>query len=649
MGHTSGMASIRYGAFIILDQGGTDVLYFNDDNGVVFAADAATGAPFVGWQTDPLDPATYSPVALSGNPLKSGASDGTNLYYATFSAGPGDIYAIDAATGGIAWQLSAGDGLQGPNVGWTAGSNESFQCGVAVDGGQVFASSFMGFPDNGTYYDLSATTGTVNNASQADRIWLSHPIVDVSTVTWPSRSNQIPNTAGGFIAAYSRTTGAVVWASGPFQGNLGFGAARYRTNPSLSCEVDRPDLAFAGNSAGYFSVYDNNTGAEMFHRRVAWTGNANEIDGSALGVDGAGVSHAVMIDQFGGLYDLASTGVNRARFEILAEGVQVPVEFGSPADVVITFPQIYRNSGCADLVLDLVADAASNGGSPNAISGGGGISTVRTRFASSTSSIADQLTAQRLDKIEALRHYAINEPSEVYMDAAFDRNALNLGSGSRNSSSRAASAVPPFLIDANGMGDVFEPPGGGHVTAPGDTSDISVHVVGPLISRGPQSFFVTFQNMNDPDYWLNAGMPGSVTLDPEILLTLVGGCLLDTVGLNFGVGAANFWPAFNTGRLAGFTVITAQPVIDGNANIMFGGTYVYGVSQQRLAMSSDVWSTGAFGNGDYISLQADPNFVSGLCAPDLASGVMLGEISADGLTYVPITGDVVSRSWIDSV
>ena len=124
VGPTQLYGATRYCPFIVLDQGGVSIVYWGTDNGRVVAANALTGALYAGWTTNPRN------ITLST--WASGASDGTNLFFATFGTGvEGDIYSISAATGVINWQFSAAGDLQGASF-WPGPSQSQVKqaCGT---------------------------------------------------------------------------------------------------------------------------------------------------------------------------------------------------------------------------------------------------------------------------------------------------------------------------------------------------------------------------------------------------------------------------------------------------------------------------------------------------------------------------------------
>ncbi|RME25917.1 MAG: hypothetical protein D6800_07100, partial [Candidatus Zixiibacteriota bacterium] len=636
VGGTTGifnLGTIRYGTATVVMVNGTDpVVYFSDDDGNVLAANLADGTPYAGF--DQGLGGGYKPFQLPGNALKSGSTDGSHLFFALFANTPGDVVALNL-DGSLAWQLSATDGLQGGNIDFAGGpgtTNEAFQCGIAYDGGAVYTNSAMSFPDGGVMYSIDATTGSVIWAAKSNRVLLSSPVVDANAIYMPTQTTIVGTQIGGDLPAFKRDNGSLLWAFTTFAGAFD---TRYDFDPVLSCEPGKPDLLFAGTVGGYLSCIDVSAGEEVFHRRLGWgTGFANIMFGGALAPDGGGASNLVITDGQGTVYDLRSSGTARPRLEVVSDHIVVPVEFGTPSGTVFTFPDIATNTGCADLNLTLTASDVSNGSIGN-VAGGGTVTvaSVRSDFAEATSSLADRLTAGFNQKKAAVR-----EAPSFNLDE--NRSPLT----SNRLVNHAATAVPPYLLPMGPGGSVFVT-GDNVVLAPGDTLDIQVFVDGPQISRGPQPFFVELAS-DDPDYWLNDGILGTLP-PPEVQLTLQGGCLFDTTYLAFGDGGANFDVVANSGRTA--TGDFSSQSIDGWEALLFQGSYVYGITQHRLAMNTQNWWAGGGEADAWVSMQPDPNFFDQNCKPAIETGVSLGSISADGITYTPITGEVVYKNYIDSV
>jgi hypothetical protein len=657
------IGSIRYAAFVVLD----GVLYFGADDNFIYAADAATGAPFVGW-----DPGGgYAPVALNGTPLRSGATDGSSLFYCSFAAGTeGDVYSIDAATGALNWSLSTGpSGLQADDlygaVEYVIGS-ENFNSGIAYHDDELYVSSNstsanVNDANEGVFYRINSLTGEVLSTDFSQRTITTHPLVDqtrvmvLTTYTW----GQDCGILGGSILSFDRSTGLLDWVNCP-PGEASATWGRWtRYEGVLSCEPDgAPDIlvAFTGGTNqnnGYLTFVNAENGAEFFSRRIDHGAGLNHGGSGAMGVDSNGDVHVVFADWYGFLFDLTK-GDDRPRLDIMSWDNVQAVPFNTSYDTIVTFPEVYSNTGCADLVVSLVADDTPNTTTPG---GAPGISAVRGGFSEFGRDLADVLAenARLLDK------YAITADETNFEE--YSEATLLSSKGTRDLTNRAALAVPGFLVTDHAVypGDVFDPPGGGYVIGPGDVADVSVYVNGPLVNRGPQGFYVEFQH-NDPDYFLN-DTGAYLTHLPQARFSLVGGCLIDTTFLDFGPGAANFQVVANMGRImngawdppGGFIIDGIESASAG----LFQGTYAYAaqddsalalfttVWSRRVALNSQNWYTGSTENEAWISMQADPNWVDTSCTP-FSTSVIVAQYW-DGSAYQPLNGNMVAKSYIDSV
>jgi hypothetical protein len=647
LGHTSGMGATRYGNILFLTVGGSEVVYWAADDNLVYAAHASTGL-----QYDPFNGGnlTYTPFNLGLSSQKSGATDGILLYYALFNtSGDGKVMAVNPANGTQAWVFPSGvNVLKGSSL-FAGTSGETFECGVAVADGEVYANSRMlartvSVPFRGVFYRLKALDGSLLSATASDRGRTTHPTIDKNRVfvgTFPNAA--VPQPAGGSMLAFRRSDGASVYATNSMVSSDLGGQIGYFVEALLTCEPDSSDWLWAFNSAGYLSCFKADNGNESFSRRVehGLAGQGSQGGVGAIGKDASGNAHIVYTDLFGGIYDLTMQSP-RTRLEILVTGGVVAVPFASPADTVVTFKKVYTNTGCTPLVVTLTASTTTNGTRPP-VSGGG---TISSRLADNSSSLADQLTsgssyyyiADNGVKVQG-RDLFSGDPADVTWDNA------------RATSNPAAAATPAFLNQNAGSypGDVFFPAFGGIVTNPGDTAGISVHANGPLVNRGPNPFYCEFTLINDPDYYLD-----NAARRPELYLTLVGGCLLDTTTLTFGAGGANKQLVTNTSRLATGDWSTGPAAthgytIDGHIEIMYQGYMDYGVSLKRQAFNSQDWSSGGGEANAWVSSQANPNWCDGLCKPQIVSVANMGEVSANGILYTPIAGKVVCRSYIDSV
>ncbi len=620
------MGSARYGNLIVI----SDVVYVADDNNKVYAIDGTTGLSFAGWA---------SPYTLTYNSQKSGSTNGTNLFYSLFNtAGNGKITAIKASNGTLAWDFTA---LLGTTY-FTGVTAETFEGGVSYDGGAVFSNSRVldgtanSVPNfrRGVLYQLNATTGAVITSAPGERARTTTPTLDLNTVIvgcLPPFGGGTSAT-GGNLTAFSRTDGQLIYSSSSFLSTQAAGQIGYIVEGLLTCEPAVSDLFYGFNLQGYLSCFNADDGDEIYHRRVDHGAGNNQGGMGALGKDATGAAHLVFTDAFGGIYSMKK-GVDRPRLELLAGTAAVAVPFGSPADTVVEFPNMYTNTGCGNLVVSLTASTTSNGTTAPAP----GYRSIGSRLSESTDQLADALAGKAI--------MGFNSDGKKVL--AIDRFNGSLDetftfADAREVGNRSAAAIPAFINQNGGSyaGDVFDPAMGGIVTGPGDTSGIRVHANGPLVNRGPNAFYVEFTVINDPDYYID-----NTARRPEVFLTLVGGCLVDTTTLHFGAAGVNHQHVYNTLKQArngtdGF-------LIDGVDNeIMYQGFVAYGVSEHRQALNSDKWDGT---NNEWISIQADPNYCDNNCTPAIQAAVAMGAISADGITYTPISGSTVCKSFIDSV
>jgi hypothetical protein len=315
-----------YTTATVLNDGVIDVVYHTTDNGFVVALEAATGAYYSGWATNP--------VSVTSHCFISGATDGTSLFYSTQDAGTeGDMYSIDAATGTINWTLSGAGGLAAPGeAGYVY--PEGFRGGMAYADGVLYAVSWANdggispHPIDGFLYQVDAATGNhFLPPTATNRADYSSPLVDQNAVYVATLSQWVTPTAGGNIVAYHRTSGSLLWTA-TTQDN-----AKYYTSGLLTCEPDAvgapaPDLMFVFNDAGFFECYETTTGDQLFSRRVEHDGGGAEIGmAGALAMTATDGLHMLASDFGGGLYDL-TLGADRPRLEMQMFNKKVPVEFG---------------------------------------------------------------------------------------------------------------------------------------------------------------------------------------------------------------------------------------------------------------------------------------------------------------------------------
>jgi hypothetical protein len=665
-GHTGFMGSVRYPAFIVMD----GVVFWGDDAGQVFAADAATGAPGP-WA---------SPTMLIGNVLRSGTTDGTQLFYSAFAAGvEGDVYALDAATGDVNWTLATGpDGLQAQVLYGTdyVPNSENFQSGILYDALNIklwvnsnSTSANINITEEAIMYGILITDGSVVHTAFSQRSAQWSPILDAQRIymgtnyTWGVDGG----IKGGSMLSFNRTTGVLDWATSP-PGNPATTWSRwYNVEGVLSCIPDRNDILIgfsgaANSDLAYLSFFGTDNGEEYFHRRIDYGAGTNLGGSGAMGMDSDGNTHVIFADFSGTITDLTK-GYDRPRLEITDWHPRQAVPFGT-GDTVVTFPQVYTNTGCTDLWITMVASDTPNGTTPG---GAPGVTSVRSQFASFGAGLANSMTSDF-----HLRKAVTARGAREALDPDVDAFAVSVN---RTQVNPAAMAIPGFLIE-NGTypGDVFsrypypgDAGGGDFILSAFDTADVHVHVHGALVNRGRQSFFVEFQH-NDPDYFLND--PGlTPSRLPDVEFSLIGGCLIDSTFLQFGPGELNHQIVFNAGRVGSSDAhgedgnFYIDEIGPGSVEANFAATHMYAaydsvqvqgsgeegdlVSSRRVALNAHWWYSNSTENEAWISMQPDPNWVDTNCTPFEYSNA-IAEVW-DGAAYQPLIGNLIATQMIDSV
>jgi hypothetical protein len=623
--------SVRWGNFIVLNDGTNDVLFFAEDVSRIHAVNIQTGLAYAPWA------GSFNILGFSPTTTRSGATNGVDaLYYGSNAAGfTGDLYSIDAFTKTINWQLSATAGLQGATEYGVGTSDEGFDGGILYEAefgsepAKLYANSSMtgNLPVDGLFYILGADDGALLAHERSNRMRYATPMLDASQVYVATFTRWINPPAGGDLVAFAKSDASVSWA---YSAGAAAGLDRYYNEGFVTCEPDgAADQIFVMNESGYLSCINAQDGDEVFTRRIDYLQGNPSVSVANIGGAGAIVPDTMVFSHYnGGVSVLAKSGVNRPRLEVLTWRQQQAVPFGSDVAYPVTFTDIYTNTGCADLNVTLVADENQNGTTPGKVAmvGGGRAETAQR--------IADMLAENGFLQQKYTQPYKVDEIVNVPME----RNATRV-------SQSAALAAPPYL-NTTIINDVL---------VPGDTADIDVTVNQTLLSRGQFTFYMEVQT-DDPDYYINTG----ALAYPDVRLTVLSGCVIDTTTLHFGAGGANHQLVTNTSRLGtgDWTPGSGGPgniVIDGDDASYYQGGFGYGVAQRRIAMHTQDWTTYAVGSakddedGAYVSMQPDPNYVNGDCKPAVGTSVAVPDYTLDGVTYASLNATAVYSSFLDSV
>jgi hypothetical protein len=619
---------IRRANLILLNVAGTDVLFGGSQVGRAFAINASDGLDYPGWATNPV-------TLDAGQLVQGSASDGIQLYFGTRQAGlNGDVWTLNPATGAVVWKLSTSGGYQGLLSGIFASITSEAFPQISVESGVLYVGGRPtgNFPTDGLFYRLDAATGAVLSVAGSNGALFSNPIIDVNLVYLPTITAWSPPNSNlpGDLFAFAKNTGALAWGNEDYY-ELST-SPTYFANALLTCEPEPDvDIIVGGNSQGMLHFWHSLDGTELFRRKVDFgPGTASAIGGTAIGLDQFGETHVLLSTLRGALIDLQK-GADRPRLEIEDYDPILSVEFSVLTSVIKTVPNIITNTGCSDLLFNAVnVDELPFGSSDPGIAP---FTPVRPGLLDAASMLADQM-ANNSAKFKNAKETEVFE---------FSNNSDLLSSSEESlrdeRNYRAALAVPAYL---NSVVEPFA----GQVVAAGDTIDLVLDVNPSLINRGPQKFYIELDT-DDPDYFLNEASVALPNAFPELVITLVGGCLGDTTTLEFGVGGDDLTLVSNTVRMADYDWSLIGPEYNGSDDYLFNGCYVFGVSKERLGMNVRNWFGQAETNS-WFSVQGDPNYCDNSCKPALITGVGLGSMW-NGLSYDPIVGNMICKSWVDSV
>ncbi|MBK7141410.1 MAG: PQQ-binding-like beta-propeller repeat protein [bacterium] len=620
-GYTGSIGATTFSSITFAYAGGNYLVYFNTLNGDVYAANAATGDR------------VWGPVVLDGPSYGAMATDGASLYVATAAVPPsnpeGDIYALNLETGTIVWQLSTAGGLRGNSTVYPGKyPNESFVSGLATYFGELYAVSTTScgvawdviYPADGVFYQLNGFNGAVKYAKPAQHVSNANgperqagPLIEESLTILAEGTRWWAPPLGQDILAFNRFSGDLTWLG---EGGANATLNQYRADGLITCENSgQPGTAVLFDDHGYLSFFKTSTGEEYFSRRIDYTGESGfgSLNNRGGGVALAKSGQLIVSTYLGGIYCLTSQSY-RPRLEIL-DFQEVVSTYGSNPSTLFSFEKMFTNTGFGTLSGVL-------------------------RFSATPSDVLPGLSRQSVaipvDQGEA--EFAGGSDKLSRMPFSSDQSMVK-NAGERMLQNQSAGQPPDWLVSPSTVPFIL---------ASQDTADIEIVVDQTRLPRGPQRLYVTFES-NDPDYFLN-----DPDLMPELVLTVNGDCGIDTTYLNFGPSAQNLQVVANTGRFG--SMAWSSPyggpgnfVFDGSRSVLFQGTYLYGVSRRRLALNMPDWWVGSGEESEWKSLLGDLNPATVDCKPALAAGISLGQATLDGFTYVPLTGNMVIRSFCDSV
>ena len=236
-------AQNRFGAVSVYDAGGTEIVVVGTEGGRLWAYEAATGALFAGWATNPL--------ILDQGIVHGTAYDGTGLYVATASSAndAGSVYRLDPLTGATVWNV-------------TPGAAEAFPAGLSLDADAVYLSS-TDASNLGHRYKLAKADGSTTWGFSQARSLYGSPAIGRNFI-------YIGQDIGGVgVIAVDKGTGA------PIHNFAADGVGDVPQPVTITCD----NYVFAGDREGKWWLLDVNTLTAVWGIDVP---NFSIVNGTAL-------------------------------------------------------------------------------------------------------------------------------------------------------------------------------------------------------------------------------------------------------------------------------------------------------------------------------------------------------------------------------
>lgn len=622
---------IRFNTSKVVDVAGTDVLYVCTEpasgTGLIYAFNAATGALYPGWLTNP--------VVLDAAAKHGPAVDGGKLYVGTAIGGSnvdGSIYQIDAATGTIDWNF----------LGTNSGT-EGFPGGVSVEGDFIYALSADG--DNlGVRYkiDKSGLAPSVVWSALQGRGLYGTPTIGREFVYFPLDN---PNFG---ILQVDKEIGTVArnFAASDLCGATVFMVPQHLT---LSCD----SYLFAGDRNARWWLFNAETGDAEWYREWPVFNGGEIVSGTALVSHSGGTDYAVVaVRQLGGTvgqvaaYELNAGPRPRLIQCVHDETVVVPLGSGpgNPHSVADVFSNVgttalnFTALNITDPLPDGLASAARNvrqyqARVNSAIRDFDGYSSIATSSNLTKKHRMAGLSADMVDGEFSTTQVELMNASNQYLDSRSDARSMAAGAAAiRTSAVLVGGAAVPTSI------------------APDGIAGLDWIYDGTGLGRGLDANDLEF-DMDDPDF----NYDGSPVATFHILY--LGGCLSDSDTLYFS-NDGTYEAVYNDGAMAN---------TGGSADL----TGDFNFAADSDTPDNDLYDMGLFVIGDSTGGGLTPDFgaevcinlysqvdnyvpnvapVSGQCGFDVLRNIVLGAKRTGGCpgTPVDIFGEMVTHSMSDT-
>ncbi|MBD3298700.1 MAG: PQQ-binding-like beta-propeller repeat protein [candidate division Zixibacteria bacterium] len=516
---------VRFGVTAVYEIDGTKVVIIGTENGYLWCLDAATGAAYSGWPTNP--------IALHAGILHAPAYDGDDLYVGTAGteSGGNAIYRVDAYTGRIVW------------VRYSSDPTEGYSSGVTLEANFIYAAS-DGPDQTGHRIKLDKDGEVIWEFSQSRSLY-GPPAYNHNFIFMPQD--------GAYPGVYM-----VDKVSGNILYNFGVdGIGPVPQHVTLTCD----DYMFAGDRLGNWWISDLTT---LETTRLHHSEFGGIVNGTALATDPAtGDDYAVVsirsgnpTNSFGQLLAFRLHAGFRPRVLQTVSAVEVSVPFDAPSSNSHTASDVLTNIGCNQLTI-----SSHNISDPLPDPVARTYTDTYSRYAASThhQPAEDSYTAYfsngpRPKTGERLRSLVDGELTSG--DIAVERVAHALINSKHQTQRRQAAAtiLRTSSVSYNG------------VLNAGISTDVTWDYDGTGLQRGVDIEEVEFIT-DDPDRVFFGNQP-------TVVITYKGGCLRDSMLVSFGdVTPDKSEQLYNSGHV-GDNRSDGDLIWQGMAGALYDGSFV---------------------------------------------------------------------------
>lgn len=625
-------AQNRFNTSKVVNIAGTDVLFVCTEpaagTGSIWAFDAATGALYPGWATNP--------VVLNAAAKHGPAVNGGKLYVGTAIGGSnvnGPLYQIDAATGVVDWNFV---GVAG----------EGWPSGVSTEGDFVYGAS-KDATNTGYRYkiDVSGALPSVVWTSAQGTGLYGTPTIGRSFVYFP-----LDNPSFGLLQV-NKDLGVV---SRNFAESEICGATIFMVPQTVTLSCDA--YLFAGDRNGRWWLFDATSGAAEWYRQFPVVNGGEIVSATALASHSGGTDYAVVaVRQLNGTVgQLSSYSLNsgsRPRMIQCVAEVTIEVPLNSGAGLPHSEPDVFLNVGDATLnftatnITDPLPEGlAASIASRNTWSYRDGIRSAAADMDGYSNYSTSNLTKRQ--RLAGMTNEIVDGEWSA-SDARLIASNDELLSGSRRANSSRSMAASSALVRTSNV--LINGAATPTSVAAGGDADLDWTYDGSGLGRGADDEVINL-DMDDPDFNYNGGTVASV------LIHYIGGCADANKRLLFNRSDSttpgyHLENVYNTGGLSdqhADDLVWDDDPNDSETNLYDGGFFLLGDSLPGVEPDGGGEFHGEFySHTDLFVANPAP---STTCGIDKLADVLLGAYRTGGCPGTPndIHGEILLTGFADT-